>query len=190
MGIFAVVVSVFMAGVVVMTRNTVRSQVVSDSGDSLREAFQRLDKQVRYADAINFEGTTAGGVRYVEFRTPATIDKDGKTWCTQWRWDPTAQVLQYRKWDQAAATLPGFTTMVSHVVTQSGSYPFDMIRATPDHPRQSLQVTLVVKSQDRELSESSEFVARNSGVESAGNKDTNNNGISAAPACWRTGVRP
>jgi len=190
LGIFSTVVAIFMAGVVVMTRNTVRSQVVSDSGDALRVTFQRLDKQVRYADAINFEGAGAGGAQYVEFRTPATVAPSGVTTCTQWRWDPATKVLQYRMWAQSDATLPSFTTIAKNVVAGTAPYPFDMVPASPTHPRQSLKVTLVASVDDRTVTTASEFVARNSSVESAGNADTNGDGISDVPACWRSGVRP
>ena len=57
MGIFSIVIAIFMAGIVTMTRNTVRVQVTSDASESVRRVFQRLDKQVRYADAINLPGS-------------------------------------------------------------------------------------------------------------------------------------
>lgn len=190
MGIFSTVVAVFMAGMVVMTRNTVRSQAVSDSGDALRVAFQRLDKQVRYAEEVNFEGVGASGSSYVEFRTSATVAASGVTTCTQWRWDPSTEVLQYRTWAESAGTLPAFTTIAKNVVAGTAPYPFDLVPAVPEHPRQALKVTLVTKVFDRTTSMSSEFVARNSSAESMANQDTNRDGVSDLPVCWRSGVRP
>lgn len=193
LGIFTFVVAIFMSGVVVMTRNTVRSEVTADAGDDLRTVFQRLDKQVRYADAMNFPGVSGTGSAYVEFRTPATVAASGVETCTQWRWVPSTQRLEVRSWRSSAATLPPFVLMAQDVVddTSVGLYPFEMTPATPQHPRQSLTVTLLVEAvQDREVSTGSTFVARNSSVESPGNTDTNGDGVSDLPACWRSGVRP
>ena len=42
----------------------------------------------------------------------------------------------------------------------------------------------------RDIQSQSLFVARNSTVDSPGNADTNNDGVSDSPACWRAGIRP
>jgi len=193
MGILLVVLSTFMAGVVVMTKNTVRAQVVAESGAEIRRVFQRFDKQVRYADAINLPGSGTGGTRYVEFRTPASVSATGVTMCTQWRWDPATKLVQTRTWQEVVAVLPGWTTMASNVVADASvpGYPFTVAAATPTHPHQELTVSLLAESvQDRSVSTASSFVARNSSVQSNGNADINGDGASDNPACWRTGVRP
>ncbi|WP_258723188.1 PulJ/GspJ family protein [Cellulomonas sp. NS3] len=194
MAIFTIVVSVFMAGLVTMTRNTVRTEITADASASVRRVFQRLDKQVRYADAINLPGNGPSGARYVEFRTPATVAASGVTTCTQWRWDPTAKVLQSRTWAQSAGSLPAWRVVATDVTVDSGvpGYPFQVLVAEPDHPRQSLRVNLLLTSDASagQVSTESTFVARNSSVESAGNADTNADGVSDTPACWRSGLRP
>ena len=53
MGIFSLVLAVFGAGVVSMTKSTARVSATSDVTNEARRAFSLLDKQVRYATAIN-----------------------------------------------------------------------------------------------------------------------------------------
>ena len=116
MAIFVTVIVVFMAGVVVMTKNTVRSQVTIDAGDDVRRVFQVIDKQVRYADAINRPGAGGGGRMYVEFRTPATVAASGVTTCTQWRWDPATELLADPHVDRRRRrTLPAFRTVATDI---------------------------------------------------------------------------
>ncbi|WP_407343033.1 type II secretion system protein J [Pengzhenrongella phosphoraccumulans] len=196
MGIFTVVCAVFLAGMVTMTRETVRTQVTVDAADSVRRVFQRLDKQVRYSDAINLPGASASGTEYVEFRTPATVSAAGVTMCTQWRWDPATALVESRVWAESAPSLPGWIVVATSVVAPDpavpGYHPFSVVRASPEHPRQSLKLDLLLKSDASagQVSSASTFVARNSSVESSGNADTNGDGISDLPACWRAGVRP
>jgi prepilin-type N-terminal cleavage/methylation domain-containing protein len=194
MGIFTIVISIFMAGLITMTENTVRTEVTTDAAESVRRVFQRLDKQVRYADAINLPGNGASGARYVEFRTPETVSASGVTTCTQWRWNPATEEIQARVWPQSAATLPGWSVVATDVVDDATvtGYPFTVVVASPSHPRQSLQLQLLLESDasSGSVSSDSTFVARNSSVDSAGNKDDNTDGVSDAPACWRSGIRP
>lgn len=190
LGIFSFVVAIFMAGVVVMTRNTALTSARVEAQSELRTAFQRLDKQVRYADAVNLPGAGSSGAIYVEFRTPATVAASGVTTCTQWRYVPSTGVVQARTWEQSATALPGFGTVITDV--SGPSAPFTLTVADPEHPRQSLSVRFEVDNAkvDTTIVSESSFVARNSGVDSPGNADTNGDGISDLPACWRTGVRP
>jgi prepilin-type N-terminal cleavage/methylation domain-containing protein len=194
MGIFSIVVAIFMAGLVTMTRNTVRAEVTADAADSVRRVFQRLDKQLRYADAINLPGAGASGAQYVEFQTPATVSASGVTMCTQWRWVPSTEQVEARVWPAASATLPAWSVVATHVVADATAthYPFEVLLATPEHPRQSMKLSLLLESEASagQVSTQSLFVARNSSVNSSGNKDANTDGISDLPACWPSGVRP
>lgn len=172
MGIFTVVIAVFMAGLVVMTRNTARAQVTADAADSVRRVFQRLDKEVRYADAINAPGAGVSGARYVEFRTPATVSASGVVMCTQWRWVPSTSTIESRVWPDSSATLPGWSTVATHVVNDPAvvGYPFQMIPASTaaKHPRQTLQFSLLLESNAStgQVSTQSLLVARNSSPDS------------------------
>lgn len=201
--ILTVVSSVFMAGVVQMSRNTVESEVTVDAADSVRRVFQRLDKEMRYADAVNFPGTSGTGRHYLEFRVPAVAARSGVTTCVQWRWDPTTRLLESRTWAESAPSLPAFGTVAENMVMGTDPspidpddppypYPFGLEVASPEHPRQSVTVRIQMRAAvgKRDVQSQSLFVARNSTVDSAGNTDTNGDKVSDSPACWRAGVRP
>ena len=195
MGIFVTVIAIFMSGVVVMTKNSVRSTVTINAGDSARLVLQRFDKQLRYADAVNLPGAGTGGRQYIEFRTPATVAKSGVTTCTQWRWDPATAVIEMRSWaDGATGTMPAFVGVGKGVVADASvtTYPFAVELASPLHPRQEVTVSLLLTGAEKsKVSAASSFVARNSSVDSPSNVDTSpTDGVSDSPVCKRTGYRP
>ncbi|GCD21440.1 type II secretion system protein J [Cellulomonas algicola] len=199
MGIFTIVIAVFMGAMVTMSKNTARAAATSRAGDELRVAFQRLDKQVRYADAINFPGAGSGGKQYVEFRIPAVAAPSGVVTCVQWRWDPTARTLAMRTWPQGG-TVPAFVPMVRSALqsvdrTTSPPTPIPVFVMTPansEHPRQALDVAISVNvnANAKVQSTSSSFIARNSTTDSDGNADSDANGVSDRPACNVAGLRP
>jgi Tfp pilus assembly protein PilW len=198
MVIFTVVVSISFAGIVIMTRNTVRSQQTTASADDLRLVFQRLDRQVRYAEAINYPGVGPSGARYVEFRTGATVSKTGVAVCSQWRYVPSTQTLQRRQWNDGAGASPGaWTTVVTHVVDDSTAtpttYPFAVSMADKtSHPHQVM--TLRVKAGRSTVPAGADtqtaLVARNSSDRSLSNADNNHDGVSDTPVCTTGTNRP
>lgn len=196
MGIFTVLIAVIMGGVLMMTGSTVRADVTVAASDGLRTAFQRLDRQVRYAEAVNFPGAGTAGRRYVEFRVSATVSATGKASCTQWRWDPTSGTLDRRSWeDRAGVVVPAFATVMSDVQGpvpgDADPYPFQLLKATSDNPRQRLVVRL--RAGDPAITSPVEqrtvFVARNSSTNSLTNGDTVVAGVSDIPVCM-AGGRP
>ncbi|UCN16421.1 PulJ/GspJ family protein [Cellulomonas iranensis] len=196
MGIFTVLIAVVMGGVVMMTRSTVRADVTVTADDGLRTAFQRLDRQVRYAEAVNFPGNGTQGRRYVEFRVSAAVSATGRATCTQWRWDPTAGTLDRRSWeDRAGVAVPAFATVVADVQPPAdgvtATYPFELLKATSDNPRQRLVVRLRAgdPAVGNPVEQRTVFVARNSSTGSLTNSDTNAPGVSDIPVCM-AGGRP
>lgn len=104
MTIFVTAMSVMSSVVLAMTNNVRQAQGVSVATDQTRLAFQRLDKQVRYATAINAPGSSAGGY-YVEFSRPDPAPPDAPSaagavpelaLCEQWRL--LGRTLQTRTW--------------------------------------------------------------------------------------------
>lgn len=194
MGIFTVLVTVVMGGVVTMSRSTVRSEATATASEDLRNAFQRLDRQVRYAEAVNFPGTGSAGRQYVEFRVGATVSATGKATCTQWRWDPTSGTLERRSWeDRAGVTIPAFAAVVSNVQAPVAGdvdpYPFQLLKATNDNPRQRLAVRLRAGDPTfaHVVEQQTVFVARNSSTNSLTNSDTITPGVSDIPVCMGGG---
>ena len=147
MGIFTIVIAVFMSGIVVMTRDTARAQAVADSGDGVRLAFQRFDKEVRYAAAINRPGFGSDGAYYVEYLTTA-VEVGTPPICTQWRVVPGAKVLQRRSWNNTSpANATRWLTVTDNVrndLSVTSQLPFVFTPAGTVRLNQSLQVFLDV----------------------------------------------
>lgn len=179
MGIFMVVLAVFIAGMLTMTKDTVRSQDVSDASDSTRLAFQTMDKQIRYASSINFPGVGSSGSQYVEFIT--TAQPDGLApMCTQWRYDPTAHTLAYRTWrDLPTGTVSSWRQVAAEVQNAmsgpTAKPPFALQAAGGTYLRQQLTVTVQAGGTGRGIAAETAtvFVARNSSGSSPSNDDLN-----------------
>ena len=193
MGIFTIIVSVFLAGVVVMTKNTTRAQAVGDSGDAVRKVFQRLDKDVRYAAAINGAGAGSPGTYYVEYLITA-VDPGLKPLCTQWRYTASTRLLEVRTWrDVPSPAVSSWRTMATNVrndLTTVAQRPFAFTPAGPMYQRQQLRVFLDVSpgatgATGRKGAQlDSVFVARNSSSSSQSNRDdTPADGLSDNPVC-------
>lgn len=194
MFVFSIVSAVFLTSVIGLIRATSDAEARSRSATGIVLITQQLDRQVRYADSINFPGVGPSGARYIEFRTPAASSRTGVTECTQWRFLPDEGRIESRTWaDAASPTLPAFTTRMTEVVDEGGlTYPFRMIPASPtDSLSQRLQITIVAGSERTGSRSELAFVARNSSVLSPGNRDANSDGVSDAPfVCRPAGSRP
>ncbi|MGC4174066.1 PulJ/GspJ family protein [Demequina sp.] len=131
MGIFSVVLVVFMAAVSTMAQTTVKSQASSDASSQLRTVFQRFDKELRYASDINTPGT-AGGSIYVEYWVPQNAGT-GESQCVQWRYVKSTNELQRRTWEQGdPASVTSWRTMVTGLrnnLSLTAQQPFTVHRA-------------------------------------------------------------
>lgn len=99
--IFAIFMSTVMAAVISMLTSTEKSQSLTDGSTQIENAFQKLDHQIRYADAINGPNTVpiAGSI-YVEWHSQAT--STAPPMCTQLRYNSNTHVLQERTWSPTA----------------------------------------------------------------------------------------
>lgn len=192
--IFSVVAAVFLTSAIGMLRAATDAESRSRTASSVIIITQLLDRQVRYADSINFPGTGASGARYIEFRTPASSSLSGFAECTQWRFLPAEGRIESRSWrDSATPTLPTFATRMTEVMDQGGAnYPFRMLPVSPSGSlAQRLEFTIEAGSERTGSATQVAYVARNSSVLSPGNRDANNDGQSDPPfVCRPTGSRP
>src|SRR5690554_6186509 len=92
MGILTIMLTVSMAAITTMTKDAVRSKSVTDAADQLRVTFQQMDKEIRYASAINAQGSTSTGY-YVEYLVEANA-ASGAEQCVQWRYVTASGELQ------------------------------------------------------------------------------------------------
>jgi len=194
MGIFTIFLALFMSAVIGLTKGTSKTQITAQTTGEVVSVFKNLDRQVRYADAINAPGT-AGGFRYIEFRTPASSSNltPAAVLCTQWRYSPATGVVQMRKWkDVTAAVMGEWMTQLTDVIdTGAATYPFDMIPATSNgSTKQRLKLSLnagnAALNANTEISTT--YVARNSSTDSISNVVVA--GASTLPVCLSSGNRP
>lgn len=102
LALLSVLLAVFGAGLSIMFKDVRHQLGQSDGLDASRKVLDQLDKQVRYANAVDTPGTTtgaSGGVTWwVEWQSG---DVGQQQSCTQWRLLPTGE-MQYRTWLQPA----------------------------------------------------------------------------------------
>lgn len=197
MGIFTVILTIFISGMISMTRSTVRAQDITDAGDAVRLAFQTMDKQIRYSSSINFPGVGGSGSHYVEFITTAQPDGAAPL-CTQWRYDPTARTLGYRTWRDVATGSRSDWRVVAFDVRNdltgaTPDNPFTLVRANASYLRQQLVVSVdagrsATGGPGADIGTT--FVARNSSQASPSNLDVNLDSVSDTPVCTSHLERP
>jgi len=192
--VFSIFLAIIITAVVGITRASSRAQLLAQSSSSVLAVFQSLDRQIRYANSINFPGDGISGDRYIEFRTDADSAPSGVTTCTQWRFVPSEKVIQSRQWPDGSAPSPDWTTKIATVVDLGGAdYPFELVPASIDGSTMQ-QLVLSVSSGtdvvDPGAAISTTFVARNSSILSSSNSDAVVAGTSDTPVCTFSGSRP
>ncbi|WP_432533516.1 PulJ/GspJ family protein [Kineococcus arenarius] len=187
MGIFSLVLGVFMSGVLVMYRDTNRSQAVASTSDALRKTFMTMDRQVRYAEGVNYPGLVNGNY-YVEFRAPSDGGKPAT--CYQWRYSVSGGTIAYRTWAATGSAGNVWTQTANGLLTGLTTSPFTMHKAEVttevdkvSYSRQRLQVRLSGARDGGAEETSTTFVATNSGVDAPGNKSVDVAGVSDNPVC-------
>jgi hypothetical protein len=123
MGVFAMLLAIVTAATTGMFQSLWRQTGQTDNLDSSRKVIQLLDKQVRYANAINSPGLAADGNFYVEWQTG---NLNQQQTCYQWRWVISTKLFQYRTWKPylyGGAQTPVPTSWVTEAngVYQSGA---------------------------------------------------------------------
>jgi len=185
--VFSIFLTILISSVVGITRASTRVSVIAQTSNGILSVFQSMDRQVRYADSINFPAIVSGGNVYVEFRTPASSTSSGVTTCTQYRYVPTTLSLQLRQWPDVAGTAaPDWINGLTNVANDGGTtYPFKM---TPASSGGSLmqQLSLSIDggvSPIKGAAIATTFVARNSSVASPSNAQSVVAGTSDTPVC-------
>jgi len=194
MGIFLVFVSLFLGAVVGLARGTTKAQVTAEATTGVLLVFQSIDRQVRYADGINFPGTS-NGKTYIEFRTPAASAPSKVTTCTQWRYDPAKAVIESRSWSEnpVSVATPWAVKLATVAPSSTPGYPFAMVPAgAAGSTKQQFVLTVKAGSESAAgvTDMSSSFFAKNTNTGSPGNA-ANAAGASVSPVCQRPGgTRP
>lgn len=117
MTIMVICGSIFTGAIVTLSRTSNQAQAVTTAATENNEAFQTLDRTVRYAAAISTPGLGTTGSWYVELSDTSS----GVEVCTQLRVDTTSQQLQSRSWTVSAASTPSAWTPLASGVTNGGA---------------------------------------------------------------------
>jgi prepilin-type N-terminal cleavage/methylation domain-containing protein len=183
MGLFAVLLAVLMSAIIGMIGNLRKTQGIADASGQARVAFDRLDRQLRYATAVN-RPVLVGQDWYLEF---TTLDTAGQVGCRQWRVGGATDLLQQRAWTGAPVTPPSWAGVATGVVNNPASQPpFTFVAADAQHPTQQVTVDLVLTrgaNPPGHAETRSTLVARNTDTTTATNADANGDGVSDQQVC-------
>jgi prepilin-type N-terminal cleavage/methylation domain-containing protein len=138
MVVMAVLMAMFLTSVVQVFRAANKTEAVATAQSQISIAFQRLDREIRYAEGVSTPSTSAPW--YVEFVTGYT----GTSVCTQLLLDTTAGQLKRRSWNQG-----GTYSRIVGVPIASGitaTQPFAVYGADTVYNVQRLRVRLSATS--------------------------------------------
>lgn len=185
MFIFSLLLVVFSAGITSISRSTARVTATGDAMTELNRLYNRLDKEVPYASAIN-RSVLSNGSWYLEHYTKTT---DGSVpFCTQYRLVNATGQIQVRRWNATgAAGLTTWNTLATGVEARGGA-PFTMLPADQTYVRQRLVVAVDVRKKGTPVQQlDTTLVARNTTPDTGTNADQNNDGISDSQVCQGAG---
>jgi len=172
----------------------------STSTSDAQIVFERIDSEVRFAEAINQQGYGASAIanpddpsvpaqkaRYVEWLTPAESSPTGKELCTQWRFVPSTNAIEERQWNLDSTPPAVFTERLELAIDQPPvdathanedshgrpTYPFAMSSASNANPLQSLTLWVYAgdAANDATTQIKTRMVARNSDQTAVTNDD-------------------
>lgn len=175
MSIMSVFLAMFTGAMITLIRTQNRAEALTTSAQEVNVAFQRLDRQVRYANAVSAPGI-ANGSWYVEF---LTATNPASPVCTQLRVTTGTRQLQRRSWavpanagavPTASAWLPLASNVTngaatgSATATSSPPAPFVLAANPPSVSFEQLSIQLVSVSGNPVVTSSSTqtFTALNS----------------------------
>lgn len=149
MTIMSIAGAIFVTGIVSLSRTTNHAQALTNSASNTNQAYQALDRMVRYASAISTPGVSTGKKYwYVELQDTT----GGEELCTQLTIDIAKQQLQKRTWKAAnIATLTDWVPIASGITNGgaaagAGVQPFFLEAATSTSQHQELTITIVSTS--------------------------------------------
>ncbi len=164
LGLMSVVMAVITTGMVQIYSTLNRNEELSVVQAQLHTAFQRLDKEIRYAAGIRppSQSPSPGGSWYVEYSLRSAGVED----CVQLRFR-NAQGQFQRRIRQGAAPVGGWTTLATHVAAGAR---FTLEPAGADrYPHQQLTISLTSQARAGTSSSSRQaeytFTALNSSIE-------------------------
>jgi prepilin-type N-terminal cleavage/methylation domain-containing protein len=127
MALFSILLAIFASATTIMLKDVRRQDRLSDDADGARRVVQQLDKQIRYANAVNTPGATADGTVWVEWQQG---NKGQQQTCVQWRLRPDGN-MQYRTWQpilsgSGTVTPTGWVSRANHISPPASGAVFSL----------------------------------------------------------------
>lgn len=170
MTIMSSVMIIFTTGIIQMYRVANKSESVSLSHTQVSLVFQRLDKELRYADGIGLEYAAQGDF-YVEYRFFDYLTGDTATRrCAQLKLETATRQLKHRSWPADGTPDTVWSRLASDV--SAAAQPFRLYETDPEatigFQRLGVKVVVDIGANAQKTSTSTEviFTALNS------NRDT------------------
>jgi prepilin-type N-terminal cleavage/methylation domain-containing protein len=163
--LLAIISASFLAATNAIYSGIHKQQGITDAADGNRRAYELLDKQVRYASGIMTPGTAADGNFYIEYQWSKSNGSLDTLTCSQWRLNPTTDVLQWRSWTSGVTptTTPTWTTVDTGVSNNPATQPpFTLLGPTANGTTmqyQVLQLNLIDKRDKGNLTTTGQFTA-------------------------------
>jgi len=175
----------FTAAITQMFSMSNKVDAVTESSSQINVAFERIDKQVRYASSIDAPNTVkAPGGWYVEFVNTAS----GTDVCYQLR--VSGSQLQERSWTGTPALPPRWVPLASNVVMPA-STPFTFSPAAGSQTAQRLKLSISsTSSTDSRTSATSQTVVTFEAMNSGQGTSTTNDGTTLVCQNAGDGGRP
>lgn len=147
MTIMVICGSIFTGAVVSLNRTSNQAQAITNAATQNNQAYQTLERTVRYVSAVSTPGTSAGNW-YVELRDTTS----GAEICTQLRLNTATQQLQSRSWTVTTPVAASAWTPIASGVTNGGAasgttnQPFALPTQAARANRQQLRITLIARA--------------------------------------------
>jgi hypothetical protein len=121
MGVFAIVLVVFVNTLRIMASTTSRVYASTTAATDGRQALDVLSRQLGFASAANLP-VQVGQNWYLEFESDA-VKAGSDPQCTQWRYQPSTALLQYRTWSTVTLVASSWLTAARSMVNDSTTQP-------------------------------------------------------------------
>jgi type II secretory pathway pseudopilin PulG len=140
MTVFAIVLAVFINTLRIMASTTSRVYASTTSTTDGRQTLDALSRQLGFASAANL-AVRVGQNWYLEFESDA-VKAGSDPQCTQWRYQSSTGLLQYRTWSTVTLVTSSWSTAARSIVNDPTTQPpftllptdtgFTLMRVTVD----------------------------------------------------------
>ncbi|MEV6598289.1 prepilin-type N-terminal cleavage/methylation domain-containing protein [Actinoplanes sp. NPDC051346] len=144
LAILSVAMAIFTTGTLQLFRGTSKIESASIAQSQLQVAFERLDREIRYASALSIPAVVNGDP-YVEYRT----ENSGTAMCTELRLHAADQQLQRRTWVEGPAPItptPWIPLASGISAAAAGTDPFTFVPTDDTYGWQRLTIDLSAAS--------------------------------------------